>query len=212
MQTPVVLTISRQIGSGGAYIGQAVARQLGLKYLDREILRQAAEALGAREADVEDLEERLAGFWSSLGPGIFAGAPDAPYVAPPPPGVREGQVFEAETQLIRDIAAREDAVIVGRGAPHLLRDHPGVIRMFVHAPAAWRVVEIRKAYGLSEPEARVLLEQSDRRRAKFVQGLIGRLWTDACLYDLTVDSSVVPIEMAAGFAAAVVEAKLKSRT
>ncbi len=208
---PVVLTISRQLASGGAYIGQAVARKFGLKYVDRELLHRAAEILGVQEQDVENVEEQITGFWSQLARGVFVGPPDAPFVAPPRPDVHEDEVFEVETRLIREIAARDDAVIVGRGAPHVLRDHPGVIRVFVHAPEAWRVPEVQRAYGLDEAAARGLIRDSDRRRARFVQSLIGRSWTDACLYDITVDTSIVGIDVAAEFIGRVVEARLKAR-
>ena len=207
----IVLAISRQIGSGGAYIAQTVARRLGLRYVDREILHRAAEMLGADEDAVEKLEERRVGFWSRLFPGVQVGAPDAPFVPPPLPDVREGQVIEVESRIIRDIAATEDAVIVGRGAPHILPHRPGIVRVFVHAPAAWRIAEAQRAYGLGADAARDLVRESDTRRAKFVQSLIGRSWTDACLYDFTVDSSVVPIEIASEALIQVLRRKIDGR-
>src|SRR5579871_6199389 len=106
--TPVVLAISRQIASGGAYIGQAVARALDLRYVDREILQRAASELGVDEQHVGVFEERARSFWSTIGRGLFAGAPDAPFVPPPPPGVQEGEVLDAERRVIRDIAEREN--------------------------------------------------------------------------------------------------------
>ncbi len=76
---PVVLAISRQIGSGGVFIGQAVARRLGMKYIDREILQEACAQLGTKdEATVEALEERPDTFWSRIARFVVAGAPDAP--------------------------------------------------------------------------------------------------------------------------------------
>src|SRR4051794_25427540 len=119
-RAPVVVTISRQLASGGAYIGQLVARHLGLRYVDREILRAAASTLGATdEKAVEALEEHAGGgLWAWVARAAAAGAPDAPFVPPPPPRFDEGDVLEAETQIIRDIAAHGGAVIVGRGAPH----------------------------------------------------------------------------------------------
>jgi cytidylate kinase len=209
---PVVLTISRQLASGGSYIGQSVARRLNLQYVDRELLRRASVVLGVEdERTIESLEERAGGFWPGMVRALFVGAPDARFVPPPPPNLAEGDVLEVETGLIKEIAATTDCVIVGRGAPHVLRDHGGVIRVFVHAPREVRVREAQRVYELGEADARRMVEQSDRNRARFVHSLIGRSWTDACLYDLTLDTSVVPIDDAAGLVAAVVEKRLRER-
>jgi cytidylate kinase len=194
----VVLTISRQLASGGSVIGQAVSRRLGFKYLDREILQRAAAQLGVDDLRaLEALEERTAGWWARIAGTVSAGAPEIGYVPPPPLAVHPGQLFEVERRIIREIADRGDAVIVGRGAPHVLHDRADVIRVFVHAPEARRIAEAARVYGLGTASARELVQRSDRQRARFVQGLIGRSWTDACLYDLTVDTSVVPVDLAA---------------
>jgi cytidylate kinase len=210
--TPTVLAISRQIASGGAYIGQAVARSLGMRYFDREILQRAAAALECDEEALSAYEEKAASFWSTIGRGLFAGAPDAPFVPPPPPGIQEGEVLEAERRVIVDLASRERCVIVGRGAPHLIaRDHPGVIRLYVHASDAFRLDEARRAYALNEADARELIRASDRRRAQFVQALVGRPWSDACLFDLTVDTSTIGLDRAAELVTTVVAARMKAR-
>jgi len=209
---PVVLAISRQIASGGAYIGQAVARSLNLRYVDREILIRAAADLGVDEQHVGAYEERAASFWSTIGRGLFAGAPDAPFVRPPLLGIQEGEVLEAERRVIRDTAERDDCVIVGRGAPYLIRkDHPGVVRLFVHAALEYRVAEARRAYDLDEKAALELIRASDRRRSQFVQALVGRPWGDACLFDLSVDTSTVGLDTAIALVERVVRDRIDAR-
>ncbi len=211
MRETVVLTISRQLGSGGSYIGQVIARELRLKYVDRDILRQAAELLGVEdESELEALEERRPGWWARIGHLMPMGAPDAPFV-PPPPSVHEGHVYDTESRIIREIAAREDAVIVGRGAPHILREHRGVIRLFVHAPEAFRVARVQEAYAIDETAAREMVQGADRQRAAFVTALVGRPWTDARLYDMTFDTSVVPMGLAAELVGRVVRQRLDAR-
>ncbi|HZT78290.1 MAG TPA: cytidylate kinase-like family protein [Vicinamibacterales bacterium] len=184
---------------------------MGLRYIDREVLQRAAQALDVGEEHVGAYEEKAAGFWSTVGRGLFAGAPDAPFVPPPPPGIQEGEVLEAERRVIRDIASREDCVIVGRGAPHLIRDHPGVIRLWVHASDAARIAEAQRAYHLDQSDARELIRVSDRRRSHFVQSLVGKPWTDACLYDLVVDTSTVGLDAAVAAVTALVASRLKAR-
>lgn len=202
---PVVLAISRQIGSGGAFIGQAVARRLAMKYVDREILQQAAAELGIDdEATVEALEERPDTLWSRISRFVIAGAPDAPYV-PPPPRVNEGQVMEVETRIIKEIAAREDAVIVGRGAAHVLAGRPNVVRLFVHAPEAYRIAQVRDAYGIGLDRASEMVRRSDRDRGRFVERLTGRPWNDATMFDVAIDGSLVSVAVGAEIAGTVVE-------
>src|SRR5512133_3291133 len=128
-----VVAISRQIGAGGAYVGQGLARRLRFRYVDREILQQAAVLLGREEGDLEALEERAASMWDRMASILSLGAPEAPFVPPPLPALGEDELFEVESQVMREIASREDAVFVGRGASWVLRHHPGVLRVFLHA-------------------------------------------------------------------------------
>ncbi len=204
---PIVVTISRQLASGGAYIGQRVAQRLGFRYFDREILRRAAEVLGLEDASLEPFEERAAGWWERVSRAVAIGPPDAPFVPPPPP-VNEGDVLHAETQIIREIAEREPAVIVGRGAPHVLLHRPNVVRVFVHAPKDVRIAEAARVYGLDPAAAGAMVERSDLHRAQFVLSLVGRSWTDACLYHLAIDTSVFPPDRAVDLLLSAVSARL----
>jgi cytidylate kinase len=205
----LVITISRQIGSGGTIVGQLAAKRLGLNYVDAEILQRAADMLGVQDPrSLEALEEHApGGLWGRFARAVSIGAPDAPFV-PSPPGVYEGHVQEVEREIIREIAAHRNAVIVGRGAAHLLSG-PFILRVFVHAPRAWRIERVREGYSLAEAEAREMVLRSDKRRADFVRELRGCSWTDACLYDLTIDTSVVGIEMAAGLVAEIAGPRLQ---
>ncbi len=193
---PLIIAISRQLAAGGSYIGQEVARRLGIRYVDREILEQAARLLGVEDRNVELLEEHVASFWTRT---MFAmGPPDAPYTPPPPPRVDEAEVFEAECRVIREVARRSDAVIVGRGSWYVLRGHPGLLRLFVHAPEALRVRRARETYRLrDDDEAWDMVRRSDARRGRFVQTLTGREWSDASLYDLALDTGEIGLDAAA---------------
>jgi cytidylate kinase len=123
-RSTTVLTISRQLGSGGSYIGQEVARRLGMRYADREILQQAAAAAGLREGDLEGAEEKAGGFWHSVAHSFSLGGPDTTFVPPPPSAVYEEDVFKIESRIIREIASQFDTVIVGRAGFHVLAGHP----------------------------------------------------------------------------------------
>ena len=210
--TTIVLAISREFASGGAFIGQAVAQRLGLRYTDREILEKAAKVSGVSEADLEGREERKASALELAIRQYSLGPPEAPFVAPPLPALFERDLFALEGRIIREIASRFDAVIVGRGGFYVLADHPGLISIRVHAPLAWRVRRAKEVYGLaSEKEAEEAIARSDKQRAKFVRAFTGHDWNDACTHHLCVNTGAIGLELAAELVASLVAARIKAR-
>src|SRR5207248_1309361 len=112
------VAISRQRGSGGSFVGRGVAERLGYRYIDRDMLRVAAEYL--RTSDTSARVPPVGSWWSRLGQTLAFGAPDAAsYVAPESEATFEGELFEIEKKIIHDIVegqiAAEPTVIVGRG-------------------------------------------------------------------------------------------------
>ncbi|MGE5235795.1 MAG: AAA family ATPase [Acidobacteriota bacterium] len=207
-----VVTISRQLASGGSFIGQQIARRLGLRYTDREILAHAARESGVHEADLEGLEERSRGFWRSVLRQYSLGAPEAPYVAPPVPLLYEDDLFALESAIIKRVAARFDAVIVGRAGFHVLADHPGLVSIRIYAPQPWRVRRAMELYGLEdERAARELIERSDQQRSAFVRAFTGRDWNDARAHHLCLDPSALGLELAADLAVRLVSARMEAR-
>jgi CMP/dCMP kinase len=187
-----IVTISRQVGAGGAALGQAVAARLGFQYADRDILDEAARVLEASADDLEGLEERSEGFWNRVGHMFVRGTVDAPYVIPWPPIVAEPELFEAETAIVRQIAARGDAVIVGRGAAYTLAGNPGLFRLFLHAPVQSRIDRVMEEHHLGDAAAAAeMVARLDQQRARFVHTLTGRSWCDAALYDVSLNTAVI---------------------
>lgn len=187
-----IVAISRQFGSGGARIGRAVAQRLAFQYADREILAEAARALKVEAADLEPLEERTASVWERIGELFALGAPDTPFIPPSLPSVNESQLFDVEQRVIKSIAEKGKAVIVGRGAAHILGDSTEVLRVFLHAPLQERITLAMAEYGFTERDAaEAVVRESDAARAKFVRALTGKDWCDATLYDVTLDTAVI---------------------
>jgi CMP/dCMP kinase len=192
-----VIAISRQFGSGGARIGRAVAQRLGCQYADREILAEAAKLLQVSPTDLEPLEEHVPGFWTRIGLLFAQGSPDTPFMPPALPSVTESQLAGIEQEIIRTIAAHGDAVIVGRGAAHVLPRSADVLRVYLHAPLPVRVDLAMAEYGFaSREEAEAVARQSDVARARFARTLAGRDWCDATLYDVCLDTASTGLEQA----------------
>jgi CMP/dCMP kinase len=134
------IAISRQQGSGGSYIGRAVAGRLGFRYFDREMLRTVAEYMKEHEHDSHD-EQRPGSWFDRLGTVFSFGTLETGYVPPSPTVLYEGALVGIENRLIREIVDEHVAVIVGRGAAQMLRGRPGVVTVFLHAPEERRVAE-----------------------------------------------------------------------
>jgi cytidylate kinase len=187
-----VITISRQIGSGGSYVGYEVAKELGITYVDREILRQAAKYLGRDDASLEEYEERSSGFMRNFVSLLSLGTPESPYLPPSERPVYDRDLFELEGKIINKIAAEYDAVIIGRGAFHVLKDRPGALHILIHAPRDFRARRLMKVLPTSNlAEAQERADESDRRRAKFFKDMTGTSWTDARNYHLCIDASLL---------------------
>ncbi|HEY3282094.1 MAG TPA: cytidylate kinase-like family protein [Armatimonadota bacterium] len=194
MAPRTVVALSRQLGSGGSQVGQQIASRLGFRYADREILRQAAEALGTNEEELAGQEERICPLWERLLCVFSPAGPDAAYIPPPPGPPSDARIFTAESEIIRGIADREDCVIVGRGAGYVLRDHPGVVRVLLHAPVEFRIRRVMEVYGVATPdEARSMVEQSDRAREQFRKQMTGADGLRATNYHLCLDTSSIPL-------------------
>jgi cytidylate kinase len=186
------------MGSGGNYVAYQTAKELGFMYVDREILRRAANRLGTDRRVLEAQEEKSAGLIDNILRVFSFGTPEA-YSIPTSPPLYDKDLFDAESRIIREIAGGHDAVIVGRGGFHVLKDLPGSVHVLIHAPVQFRAERIMKVKSMTRiAEARALVEESDRTRAKFVKDMCRTEWTDARHYDLCIDSSAAGLPLCIG--------------
>ena len=181
------IAISRQQGSGGSYIGRAVAERLGLRYFDREMLRIAAEYLSEHSSKKD--RQPADSWFERLGASFALGSLDTGYVPPSPTVLYEGQLVGIEDRLIREIVDDHVAVVVGRGAAQILRGRPDVVTVFVHAPEQWRVDRVQQVYKTADhAQALRMVQQSDQERTRFIRRVAEVEWADPRCYDLAVNS------------------------
>ncbi len=187
-----IITVSRQMGSGGTYIAYLAAKELGFKYLDREILRQAANKLGIEPGMLEQYDGRSASLMENIVQSFCFGTPEMSF--PPPLGkpVYNKDLFALESKIIKEIAEKSTAVIVGRGGFHILKDRLNTIHIFIHAPLDYRIERIIKEQKIADKrKAQKMVEESDHERTKFIRDMVSTDWCDARNYHLCIDSSVV---------------------
>jgi cytidylate kinase len=175
-------------------IGQRVAERLGRRYIDRDLLRVAAEYLKKTE---ETTDAAPPSFWARLQQALAFAAADGVYCAPSAMDEYEENVFEMESRIIQEIVGGHTAVIVGRGAAQTLRQRPDVVTVFVHAPEPWRIERVQDVYKLGDREAaRQLVQKSDRDRCRRIRSLADVEWTDVRGYDIAVNTAAVGFDTA----------------
>lgn len=206
--TPYSVTISHQLGSGGAYIGEKLGGRLGIPFLDRDILREVARQLDVAESELAHREERLSSFWQNFArlavltdPALGLAAQR--YVP------SDNLVFQVECSTIQRVAAKSSAVFLGRCGFHILRDHPRRVSILVTADQPARIKRVQDLYKLSAEDALDLIKTNDRDRADYVRTLTKKDWLDARHYDLCVNSTSVGWDCAVDLAEKCVRVKLQ---
>lgn len=175
-----IITISREFGSGGRFIGEEVAKQLGIKYYDKDIIAQIAEQSGFSSEYIMEKAE--------LSPkkGLFAYAFSGRDVT----GKSiEDMVYEAQRKVILEIAEKESCVIIGRNADFILKDRDNVLNVFIHGDMPEKVARICKLYNVSAEEARKMINDTDKRRKTNYNFYTEQKWGMASNYTLSLNSS-----------------------
>jgi cytidylate kinase len=189
------ITISRQLGCGGSYIGQVIATRLGVKYVDREVLRLAAQEFGCDEEAVAARRERIASFWERIFGGLTFGTPDAPYTPPPLRNFTDRELFEKQTEILKRIAHNNDCVVAGWAGVYVLPRHAGSFSVFCHAPQSFRVKRFMELYkSHTREEARAILVESDEMRKQYFLAMTGHDWARAENYDLSINTGLYPLD------------------
>lgn len=194
-----VVTVGRSFGSGGRALGKLIADKLGIKFYDKELLVKAAEKAGMSPEYFERNDERAPRFLSGIFAFGNAYSPMTLYGGGASP-IGADSIYQAQCDFIHEIAGEGPCVIVGRTADYVLRDLPNLVNIFVHAPMEDCVKRIvGRADTLSEDDARSLAERTNKIRASFYNFYTDKKWGVASSYDLTLDSSLLPLEDCADY-------------
>ena len=188
------ITIARQLGSGGSYVGQLIASRLGLKYVDREVLHLAAQEFRCDEKEIASRAERISSFWEKIFHGLMMGPPEMKYVPPPLRAITDQQLFDKQTDILKKIAKNNDCVIVGWGGAHVLPHHQCMFNIFCHAPVDFRSKRVTEIYNAQdEKQAKEMIRESDEMRKRYIAGMTGKDWTSVENYHLSIDTSLFPL-------------------
>lgn len=206
-----VITIGRAFGAGGRAVGRRLAERLGIDYYDKELLVEAAGRAGMDEGLFAKNDERAPGFLAGLLPMSMGYNALAWYAGPN--NVSGEAVYRAQSEFIHELARSKPCVIVGRTADYILRDIPGVVNVFLHAPEDACIDRIiRRADCSDRDSARSLIRKTNRLRAEFYNFYTDRTWGAASTYDLTLDSSTLDLDTLVDIIIAYLNARLGQNT
>lgn len=181
-----IITVSRQFGSGGRSIAKEVAKMLGYKYYDEELVKQVADETGfaekfvAEEGEYAPGKSSLSYAFSTQGvPGIMNGLSASDFL------------WNSQRAVILKIADEEPCVIVGRCADAILSERSDTLNVFIHADENYRADRIVRLYGETENSPYKRIEEKDKRRKVNYNHFTGKKWGDVRNYDITLDSSKI---------------------
>src|SRR5579864_2169903 len=192
----MIVAFGRELGAGGRGIGERVARSLGVELLDNQIVDLVAARLGAPTAYVQAHDEHVEGFVDRLFRVITSAYPEA-YAGEGLPDWSEERLAELTASIIQEQARTQSLVVIGRGAPILLKDRPDVVRVLIVASVATRARRLQERLGISHDEALRELRKSDQHRTAYMQQHYHADWRDADLYDLVINTDRMSFEVAA---------------
>jgi len=191
------ITISASYGAGGDAIGRAVAKSLGIAFLDRaipvEVAAELAVPLESVLASEQGAQDRLGELFAALSRGV---GPLAPAVAPDMDREDDADLFRRRTEEVMRSMAAHGGVILGRGAAVVLAGLPGVLHVRLDGPAERRIQRMVDQGLVDEATARRDQAHTDRARAVYMRHFYGRDVNDASLYDLLIDTTSVAEETA----------------
>jgi len=196
LTTTRVVTISRQLGAGGAAVATRLADMLGWRLLDRALVERIAAELDVAPEQVEPHDERVESFIERLGQYLSEGYPE---VLPLPmlPPVSPERTARAARRVVTAVLDESPAVIVGHGAQCVLRDDPRAFHVLIFAPLVHRIQRARERYNVDEPTAAAKIKQSDADRRAYVREHFDREWLDPTTYNLCIDSGRITVDRSA---------------
>lgn len=193
----IIITISREYGSGGRYVGKLVADKLQIKLYDKEFVMKVAKETGLSEEFIEKNEQRRDSF-DTLNNGYYSEYNNS------------NELFAKESEIIKNIAKKESCVIIGRCADSILQNNRNVIKVFIYNTMKEKIKRATKYYGIDKEKAEKEIEKINRQRENHYKYYTGKEWRDFANYDVCINSDALGVEKTAEIICELVKEKDKS--
>lgn len=185
---PKVITISREFGSNGRIIAKELAEKLGVHFYDKDLLHMVQENCEIPYEELARVDEKAASRWRYPVENDYQ--MQNKYRFEPINDV----LFKEESKVIRELAAKEPCVIVGRCSNYLLQNEENHLSVYIYAPLAQRVINIMEREELDRKNAEALVKKMDKQRQYYYNYHTDEKWNDMEQYHLCIDSSKFTIE------------------
>jgi len=200
---PLVITISREYGSGGYDVGRLLADRLGMAFYDRTLIDRTAAELGYSQQEVADSEQNIS--TAKLWELVFTDKSIPDSMNPS----LDDAIFVSQSRTIREVATERPCVIIGRMADWVLRDRGRLLRVFITSARQTAVKRIMRKDKLTAEEATRKIERVNKGRSNHYRQYANKPWTDARNYDLVINTTLVGIDGAAEMIGKIAEERMK---
>ena len=185
-----VITINRELGSGGRTVGRKLAEKLGVEFYDKAVIKALQEKYHLSVEEIEKLKGQEQGWWADFKRRLGVSADDVKYILANPDNGREmletEDIFRAETEILKAITKDESCVIAGRSGFYIFREHPNHLSIFIQASMLSRVARVAQEQNMSRSEARMTIEKIDKMRENYIQDQTGLSRYDTRNYQLVL--------------------------
>ena len=201
LEKHTVITISREYGSGGRYVGRLIADKLGIKFYDKELINELSEKTGLSPEYIEQNEQKRNSL-DSLNNGFYSSLNNS------------DELFVKESELIKELAEKDSCVIIGRCSDYILKENDNVINIFIYSNLENKIARATKMYGIKQKDAEKEIKNIDKLRSNHYKHYTGRKWGESSNYDLCINSDSFGVEKSADIICELVmsENKVKEHT
>lgn len=188
----IVITIAREYGSGGRYVGKLVAEKLGIKLYDKEFINKIAQKTGLSKEYISKNEQKINVAKNLVG-SYYTGLDG------------KDELFVEEVKLIKELAENDSCVIVGRCADYALKDNPNVLKVFIYSNMENKVKRAVEHYGIAEKNAEKEIRNINKLRENHYKHYTGGEWKDPENYDICINSDALGIENSVNMICSLIE-------
>ena len=179
-----VITINRELGSGGRTVGRKLAEKLGVEYFDKAVIKALEERYNLTAEQIEHLKGQETGWWAEFKRKMpFS---DSEYDLNRT-DIETEDVFRTETQILKALAKDQSCVIAGRSAFYIFRDNPNHLSILIQASMPCRMARVAREQNMSKEQARLVIDEVDKMRENYVNKFTGTSRYDSRNYHLVIN-------------------------
>ena len=179
----IIITIAREYGSGGRYIGKLVSEKLGIKLYDKKFIEEMAQNTGLSAEYIQENEQKRT-VLDNFNDGYYVGLNNA------------DELFIKESELIKELANKESCVIIGRCADFILKDKDNIIKIFINNSMDNKIKRATEFYGMNREKAKKEISRINKLRANHYKYYTENNWKDPSNYDICINSDAIGMENA----------------